>query len=96
MFTFLCTFPLAYAIMPVDRIGQALAKPFDANASAASERLLNIFIAEELMKESTVSKMEIVQKERRLPWNAVQGVFEKMNIRYNNKLRRGNQICCLH
>lgn len=42
---------------------KAMAELFDVNVPAISKHLSNIFEGEELIKESTVSKMEIVQKE---------------------------------
>ncbi len=42
---------------------RALAELFDVNVPAISKHLSNIFEEEELIKESTVSKMEIVQME---------------------------------
>jgi hypothetical protein len=42
---------------------KAMAELFDINVPAISKHLFNIFEDEELIKESTVSKMEIVQKE---------------------------------
>ncbi|MBO5094254.1 MAG: virulence RhuM family protein [Lachnospiraceae bacterium] len=42
---------------------KAMAELFDVNVPAISKHLSNIFEDEELIKESTVSKMEIVQKE---------------------------------
>lgn len=42
---------------------KAMAELFDVNVPAVSKHLSNIFEDEELIKESTVSKMEIVQKE---------------------------------
>lgn len=42
---------------------KAMAELFDVNVPAISKHLSNIFKDEELIKESTVSKMEIVQKE---------------------------------
>lgn len=42
---------------------KAMAELFDVNVPAISKHLSNIFEDEELKKESTVSKMEIVQKE---------------------------------
>lgn len=42
---------------------KAMAELFDVNVPAISKHLSNIFGDEELIKESTVSKMEIVQKE---------------------------------
>ncbi|MGI6094924.1 MAG: RhuM family protein [Lachnospiraceae bacterium] len=42
---------------------KAIAELFDVNVPAISKHLSNIFEEEELIKESTVSKMEIVQKE---------------------------------
>lgn len=42
---------------------KVMAELFDVNVPAISKHLFNIFEDEELIKESTVSKMEIVQKE---------------------------------
>ena len=42
---------------------KAMASLFDVNVPAISKHLSNIFSEEELIKESTVSKMEIVQME---------------------------------
>lgn len=42
---------------------KAMAELFDVNVSAISKHLTNIYEEEELIKKSTVSKMEIVQKE---------------------------------
>ncbi len=42
---------------------RAMAELFDVNVPAISKHLSNIFEEEELIKESTVSKMEIVQME---------------------------------
>lgn len=40
-----------------------MAELYDVNVPAISKHLSNIFADEELIKESTISKMEIVQKE---------------------------------
>lgn len=42
---------------------KAMAELYDVNVPAISKHLSNIFADEELIKESTISKMEIVQKE---------------------------------
>lgn len=42
---------------------KAMAELYDVNVPAISKHLSNIFVDEELIKESTISKMEIVQKE---------------------------------
>lgn len=42
---------------------KAVAELYDVNVPAISKHLSNIFADEELIKESTISKMEIVQKE---------------------------------
>lgn len=42
---------------------RAMAELFDVNVPAVSKHLSNIFEEEELIRESTVSKMEIVQME---------------------------------
>lgn len=60
MFNFICTFVYMCDIMSAtSKVGEL----FDVNMTAIPKHLFNIFEDEELIKEATVSKMEIVQKE---------------------------------
>lgn len=60
MFNFICTFVYMCDIMSATgKVGEL----FDVNVPAISKHLFNIFEYEELIKEATVSKMEMVQKE---------------------------------
>lgn len=66
---------------------KAMAELFDVNVPTISKHLSNIYDDEELIKESTVSKMEIVQREGQRNVKRMQDWTEQINQFLGNNRR---------